>query len=71
MAFLQAEFAGGARAYGLANSVPLMRRYTLQNAQQDPTLYPSSVLLEFKTRFWEHLEHPIIGGCGSVTRACP
>lgn len=22
--------------------------------------------LHFKTRFWEHLEHPIYGGCGSV-----
>lgn len=24
------------------------------------------VALLYKTRFWEHLEHPIIGGCGSV-----
>jgi N-acyl-D-amino-acid deacylase len=31
---VEAEFARGARAYGLANAVPLMRRYTLQNAQQ-------------------------------------
>ncbi|KAF1348475.1 flavin-containing amine oxidoreductase-domain containing protein [Delphinella strobiligena] len=23
------------------------------------------VALHYKTRFWEHLEHPIIGGCGS------
>lgn len=23
------------------------------------------VALQYKTRFWEHLEHPIIGGCGS------
>jgi N-acyl-D-aspartate/D-glutamate deacylase len=34
MAAVEAEFARGARAYGLANSVPLMRRYTLQNVQQ-------------------------------------
>ncbi len=34
LAAVEAEFARGARAYGLANSVPLMRRYTLQNAQQ-------------------------------------
>jgi N-acyl-D-aspartate/D-glutamate deacylase len=31
---VEAEFARGARAYGLANTVPLMRRYTLQNVQQ-------------------------------------
>lgn len=24
------------------------------------------VALHYKTRFWEHLEHPIIGGCGST-----
>lgn len=24
------------------------------------------VALHYKSRFWEHLEHPIIGGCGSV-----
>jgi monoamine oxidase len=22
--------------------------------------------LHYKTRFWEHLEHPIIGGCGNI-----
>lgn len=29
-----AEFARGARAYGLANAIPLMRRYSLRDAQQ-------------------------------------
>lgn len=24
------------------------------------------VALHYETRFWEHLEHPIIGGCGTV-----
>ncbi len=34
MAAVEAQFARGAEAYGLANTVPLMRRYSLRNTQQ-------------------------------------
>src|SRR5579884_840432 len=34
MAAVEAQFARGAEAYGLANTVPLMRRYSLKNTQQ-------------------------------------
>ena len=34
IAAVEAQFARGAEAYGLANTVPLMRRYSLKNMQQ-------------------------------------
>jgi N-acyl-D-aspartate/D-glutamate deacylase len=34
IAAVEAQFARGAEAYGLANTVPLMRRYSLKNLQQ-------------------------------------
>lgn len=35
----------------------------IQNLNYDQSC---KVALHYKTRFWEHLEHPIIGGCGST-----
>ncbi|KAH7305223.1 hypothetical protein B0I35DRAFT_333155, partial [Stachybotrys elegans] len=36
----------------------------------DRTLYANAckVAVQFKTRFWEHLEQPIFGGCTRITR---
>lgn len=34
-------------------------RYNFANA--------AKVVIQYETRFWEHLEYPIYGGCGSVT----
>lgn len=34
----------------------------INRLQYDPAC---KVALHYKTRFWEHLEHPILGGCGS------
>ncbi|KAF2435491.1 hypothetical protein EJ08DRAFT_340256 [Tothia fuscella] len=39
----------------------LSRAINTLNYQQS-----TKVALHYKTRFWEHLEHPIIGGCGST-----
>lgn len=35
----------------------------IQNLNYDQSC---KVALHYKTRFWEHLDHPIIGGCGST-----
>ncbi|KAH6900567.1 L-amino-acid oxidase [Thelonectria olida] len=35
-----------------------IERYNFGNA--------AKVAIQYETRFWEHLEHPIYGGCGSV-----
>ncbi|RFU27296.1 hypothetical protein B7463_g9039, partial [Scytalidium lignicola] len=37
--------------------------HAIQRYDYEPSC---KVALLYKTRFWEHLEHPIIGGCGSV-----
>ncbi|KAF4496760.1 L-amino-acid oxidase [Fusarium agapanthi] len=59
------------------NSVPLnlmkfwkMPRYSsLLKRAIDRTLYANAckVAVQFKTRFWEHLDRPIIGGCTRLT----
>ncbi|KAK2936613.1 Sodium:neurotransmitter symporter [Fusarium oxysporum f. sp. vasinfectum] len=59
------------------NSVPLnlmkfwkMPRYSsLLKRAIDRTLYANAckVAVQFKTRFWEHLEQPIFGGCTRLT----
>ncbi|KAF5538678.1 amino-acid oxidase [Fusarium mexicanum] len=59
------------------NSVPLnlmkfwkMPRYSsLLKRAIDRTLYANAckVAVQFKTRFWEHLDKPIIGGCTRLT----
>ncbi|ENH63766.1 L-amino-acid oxidase [Fusarium oxysporum f. sp. cubense race 1] len=61
----------------ILNSVPLnlmkfwkMPRYSsLLKRAIDRTLYANAckVAVQFKTRFWEHLEKPIIGGCTRLT----
>ncbi|EGY16172.1 L-amino-acid oxidase [Verticillium dahliae VdLs.17] len=58
------------------NSVPfnLLRFWelpphsSLMRRAIDRTVFDGSVkvAIQYKTRFWEHLEHPIIGGCGRV-----
>lgn len=58
------------------NSVPLnlmkfwkMPPYSsLLKRAIDRTLYSNAckVAVQFKTRFWEHLEHPILGGCTRI-----
>ncbi|PCD37162.1 hypothetical protein AU210_005666 [Fusarium oxysporum f. sp. radicis-cucumerinum] len=61
----------------ILNSVPLnlmkfwkMPRYSsLLKRAIDRTLYANAckVAVQFKTRFWEHLDQPIIGGCTRLT----
>ncbi|KAF5700850.1 amino-acid oxidase [Fusarium mundagurra] len=63
--------------YYVLNSVPLnlmkfwkMPRYSsLLKRAIDRTLYANAckVAVQFKTRFWEHLDKPIIGGCTRLT----
>ncbi|KAM0492481.1 hypothetical protein ACHAP8_009836 [Fusarium lateritium] len=59
------------------NSVPLnllkfwkLPRYSsLLKRAIDRTLFANAckVVVQFKTRFWEHLERPILGGCTRIT----
>ncbi|KAG8629534.1 hypothetical protein KVT40_003399 [Elsinoe batatas] len=58
------------------NSVPfnllkfweLPRYSSLMRRAIDRTVFGGAVkvAIQYKTRFWEHLEHPILGGCGRV-----
>lgn len=49
------------RLWRLPNYSSLLSR-AITNLNYDPSC---KVALHYKTRFWEHLEKPIVGGCGS------
>ncbi|KXS95180.1 hypothetical protein AC578_11158 [Pseudocercospora eumusae] len=50
------------RLWDLPDYTSLLAR-AIGRLNYDPSC---KVALHYKTRFWEHLEHPIIGGCGST-----
>jgi monoamine oxidase len=50
------------RLWRLPSYTSLLSR-AINTLHYDPAC---KVALHYKTRFWEHLEHPIIGGCGST-----